>query len=150
MRTHGILVAATAVALLALGCTSSKESAPEEPMDQPAAAKPEPAAAPSEPVAVKDPAVEAQEIFQARCVTCHGENGKGDGPGSAALNPKPRDYTSPEWQKSVTDEHIAKVIVGGGTAVGLSALMPPNPDLAAKPQVVEALVQVVRNLGTKN
>lgn len=151
MRELGIIVGAFLVCLLALGCTSSsKESAPEEPMDQPAAATPEPEAAPSEPVAAKDPAVEAQEIFQARCVTCHGENGKGDGPGSAALNPKPRDYTSPEWQKSVTDEHIAKIIVGGGTAVGLSALMPPNPDLADKPEVVAALVQVVRNLGTEN
>ena len=91
--------------------------------------------------------MEAEEIFQTRCAVCHGKTGKGDGPGSAGLNPKPRDYSSPEWQKSVTDEHISKIIVGGGTAVGLSALMPPNPDLVDKPEVVEALVVVVRNLG---
>ncbi|MEM7136764.1 MAG: cytochrome c [Myxococcota bacterium] len=145
MRLNGIIIGVVAVGTLALGC-SSKEAAPaSEPAEEKAA--PAPAPAPSEPVAAKDPAVEAQEIFQARCVTCHGENGKGDGPGSAALNPKPRDYTSAKWQKSVTDEHIAKVIVGGGTAVGLSALMPPNPDLADKPEVVAALVTVVRNLG---
>ncbi|MEM8609565.1 MAG: cytochrome c [Myxococcota bacterium] len=151
MREQETIVWAVLVCFMAMGCTSSpKEAAPEEPMDQPAAVAPEPAAAPSEPVAAKDPSVEAQEIFQARCVTCHGANGKGDGAASAALNPKPRDYTSPEWQKSVTDDHIAKVIVGGGGAVGLSALMPANPDLADQPEVVDALVALVRNLGNNN
>ncbi|MDH3202198.1 MAG: c-type cytochrome [Myxococcales bacterium] len=146
MREEGIYIAAFLVCLAAFGCTS-KKAAPAE-LEQ-AAAEPtaEPEAAPSEPVAVKDPVVEAEEIFNARCVTCHGEKGKGDGPGSAALNPKPRDYTSVEWQKSVTDEHIKTIIIGGGTAVGLSPLMPPNPDLTDKPEVVAALVAVVRNLG---
>ncbi len=145
MREEGICVAALVVCLATFGCTP-KEAAPAEP-ERAAEPAPAPEAAPSEPVAVKDPAVEAEEIFKARCVTCHGEKGKGDGPGSAALNPKPRDYTSAEWQKSVTDEHIEKIIIGGGTAVGLSALMPPNPDLTDKPEVVAALVAVVRNLG---
>ena len=142
-----VVFSALIASVVFVGCTSDKAPAAPE---QEAAKTPAPTAAPaapSEPVAAKSPTEEAQEIFQARCVTCHGANGKGDGPGSAALNPKPRDYTSPEWQKSVTDEHIEKVIVGGGTAVGLSPLMPPNPDLANKPEVVAALVQVVRNLG---
>ena len=147
MRHEGIFIIAIALGLAVIGCTS-KEAAP--PKEEPAAAAPtpKPEAAPSAPVAAADPATEAKEIFQARCVTCHGANGKGDGPGSAALNPKPRDYTSAEWQASVTDEHIAKIIIGGGPAVGLSALMPPNPDLADKPEVVAALVTVVRNLGS--
>lgn len=148
MRREGIYIVALVVCFAAFGCTS-KDPAPAEPKEAVAEAEPtpEPAAAPSEPVVAKDPAVEAEEIFKVRCVTCHGEKGKGDGPGSAALNPKPRDYTSTEWQKSVTDDHIEKIIVGGGTAVGLSPLMPPNPDLTDKPEVVEALVVVVRNLG---
>jgi len=150
MREEGIYIAAVVVCLAAFGCTS-KDAAPAEPKEAAIKAEPtpEPEAAPSEPVAAKDPAVEAAEIFKARCVTCHGEQGKGDGPGSAALNPKPRDYTSVEWQKSVTDEHIETIIVGGGASVGLSPLMPPNPDLADRPEVVEALVSVVRNLGSK-
>ncbi len=147
MPRERIYIAAMVVCFAFFGCTS-KDTPPAEPKEAPAAAEPapEPTAAPSEPVAAKDPAVEAEEIFKARCVTCHGEKGKGDGPGSAALNPKPRDYTSAEWQKSVTDDHIKQIIVGGGTAVGLSPLMPPNPDLTDKPEVVEALVAVVRNL----
>lgn len=143
MRREAIYMVALAACLVVLGC-SKQEEAPSAPPEEPVRAEP---AAPSEPVAAKEPAVEAQEIFQSRCVTCHGENGKGDGPGSAALNPKPRDYTSADWQKSVTDDHIKKIILEGGPAVGLSPLMPPNPDLKDKPEVVDALVKVVRNLG---
>ncbi len=96
-----------------------------------------------------DAAAEAKEIFSTRCATCHGPQGKGDGPAGAALNPKPRAFSDPAWQKSVTDEHIEKIIVGGGTAVGKSAMMPPNPDLASKPDVVKALCAHVRELGGK-
>ncbi len=90
---------------------------------------------------------EAKEIFAQRCSTCHGAGGKGDGAAAAALNPKPRDLTSAEWQKSVTDEHIDKIILGGGAAVGKSPMMPPNADLASKPDVVHAMRQLVRDLG---
>jgi hypothetical protein len=75
--------------------------------------------------------------------------GKGDGAAAAALVPKPRDFTSADWQKSVTDDHLQKVILEGGQSVGLSMLMVPNADLAAKPDVVKALVAHVRGLGAK-
>lgn len=89
----------------------------------------------------------AKEKFTTLCATCHGPDGKGDGPASAALDPKPRSFGDAEWQKSVTDEHISKVIVGGGTAVGMSPLMTPNPDLAApeKAEVLAELVKIVRS-----
>lgn len=81
------------------------------------------------------------------CVACHGNNGHGDGPTAAALNPKPRSFADPEWQKKSTDEHIAKVIVEGGKAAGLSELMPGNPDLASKKEVVDQLVKKIRSFG---
>jgi mono/diheme cytochrome c family protein len=89
-------------------------------------------------------AAAAEQVFTSLCATCHGAGGHGDGALAASLNPKPRDYSDATWQASVTDEHIAKVIVGGGLAVGKSPLMPPNPDLANKPDVVQALVAKVR------
>lgn len=92
---------------------------------------------------------EAQKMFRARCVACHGERGKGDGPGSAALNPKPRDYTNVAWQRSVTDEQIKSTIVMGGAAVGKSPIMPANPDLQSKEDVVAGLVTIVRSFGGK-
>jgi len=122
------------------GCTS-KDAAPAEQKAAEPAPAPEPAAEPA-----SDPVAEADEIFQSRCTVCHGEGGKGDGPGSAALDPKPRDFTSDEWQASVTDEHIQKIIVYGGSAVGKAPTMPANPDLDAKPEVVAELVKHVRSL----
>ncbi|WP_224362384.1 urate hydroxylase PuuD [Hyalangium versicolor] len=93
------------------------------------------------------PAEEARAVFTQRCVPCHGPEGRGNGPSSAALNPKPRNYHDVEWQKSVTDEGIAKTILGGGMAVGKSDIMPANPDLEQKPEVVSELVKLLRSFG---
>lgn len=106
------------------------------------------AAAPAAPKAMdaQAAAAEAQQIFETRCFTCHGKEGAGDGPGSGALTPPPRNFQDPEWQASVTDEHIAQIIKFGGAAVAKSPAMPGNPDLTSKPEVVSALVQKVRSL----
>ncbi|MEO8137278.1 MAG: c-type cytochrome [Betaproteobacteria bacterium] len=92
---------------------------------------------------------EAQDIFKNRCTICHGESGKGDGPAGAALNPKARNWTDAAWQKATPDEEIEKAILGGGQAVGKSVMMPANPDLANKPEVVKALSQIVRSFSGK-
>ncbi|UCH28988.1 MAG: cytochrome c [Myxococcales bacterium] len=123
-----------------MGCTS-KDAAPAEPKAAEPAPAPEPAAEPA-----GDPVAEAQDIYKNRCTVCHGVTGKGDGDGSAALDPKPRDFTSPEWQAEVTDDHLTKIIVYGGAAVGKAPTMPANPDLDAKPEVVAELVKFIRGL----
>lgn len=92
---------------------------------------------------------EARDIFAGRCTPCHGEQGKGDGAASAGLDPKPRNFTLAEWQDSVTDEHIEKIIKYGGAAVQKSAAMPGNPDLSSKPAVIAALRLFVRGLRDK-
>ena len=122
------------------GCTS-KDAAPAEPKAAEPAPAPTPAAEPA-----GDPVAEAMGLFEDRCAVCHGLSGKGDGDGSAALDPKPRDFTSTEWQAEVTDDHLKKIIVYGGLAVGKAATMPPNPDLDAKPEVVAELVKLIRGL----
>lgn len=109
------------------------------------AAVPTVAAAPAKVYA--SPAEEAQAVFKQRCVPCHGPEGRGNGPSSAALNPKPRNYHDAAWQKSVTDEHIAKTILEGGMAVGKSDIMPSNPDLEQKPEVIKELVKMLRAFG---
>lgn len=150
MRLNPIGLLIVGCCLAAFGCTS-KETAPAEQKAESAAPEPEKTAPEPEKteVAAMDPAAEAQQIFQSRCTVCHGQDGKGDGPGAAALNPKPRNYTNEEWQKSVTDEHLHETIVKGGQAMGLSAGMPPNPDLADKPEVVDELVKIVRGFAGK-
>lgn len=95
-----------------------------------------------------DPAAQAEaaKIYLQRCQTCHGPGGAGDGPGAADLNPKPRNLQDAAWQASVDDAYIEKIIKLGGAAVGKSAGMPPNPDLATNEPVVKALRAKVRSL----
>jgi mono/diheme cytochrome c family protein len=91
----------------------------------------------------------AHEIYRTRCVLCHGESGKGDGPGAMALDPRPRDFGDAAWQSTVTDEYVERIIARGGVAVGKSPSMPPNPDLQGKPEVLRALRQLVRGFVKK-
>ncbi len=95
----------------------------------------------------KSPADEAKEILTQRCEVCHGPKGDGNGPGGAALNPKPRNFTDAKWQKETADDRMMKVIVEGGPSVGLNVLMTPNPDLKGKDAVLKELVKLVRAYG---
>ncbi len=88
-----------------------------------------------------------EPTFQSLCASCHGAAGKGDGVAAAALTPRPRNFSDPQWQKSVTDAQIRKAILEGGLSVGKSPLMPPNPTLAEKPQTLDALVRQIRSFG---
>lgn len=139
-----------ALALTTTACQGDKKPAAPAKTAKAATSKPakkaEPKPAEAKPAAAGDAAAaEAKTVYTTRCATCHGAGGMGDGPASAALNPKPRTLTDAAWQDKVTDEHIAKVIVEGGGAVGLSVMMAANPDLKAKPEVVKGLVKIVRS-----
>jgi mono/diheme cytochrome c family protein len=125
----------------ALGC-SREEKAVVSPATTAAAPPP----APATPAGGADATAEAAKIFAERCVTCHGSQGAGDGPASAGLTPRPRNFQDPAWQQSVTDAPLEQIIQYGGAAVGLSPAMPANPDLTSRPAVVAALRQHVRDL----
>lgn len=140
LRISGAAATALVAAILACG---SAEREPAKPA-APATPAPEPAAPPPAPSQTAE--TKAQQIFISRCAVCHGPQGAGDGPGSAGLSPPPRDFRDAQWQASVSDEHIAKIVVQGGPAVGKSPLMPPNPDLTGQPEVVAALVTHIRSL----
>lgn len=138
-KTFGVLCVLGSLAVVAC----SKNEAQPEPAK--AAAEPAaPAAAAPAPDPVAEAAYAAKTMFQSKCVVCHGSSGVGDGPGAAALNPKPRAFADGAWQTSVTDDQIENTILMGGAAVGKSPAMPGNPDLQAKPEVVKELVKIVR------
>jgi mono/diheme cytochrome c family protein len=148
MRTAGTLGAIILV-LAAAACDKSQSTG------SPSAAPPSTETTTAAPVAENNGgggneeigAAKAKEIFKARCATCHGNEGRGDGPGAITLNPKPRNYHDKDWQAKVTDDEITKAITYGGAAVGKSPAMPANPDLDSQPQVVSALVHIVRDYG---
>jgi cytochrome c oxidase cbb3-type subunit I/II len=45
-------------------------------------------------VATQEIIAHGKQAYTKRCVGCHGEKGDGNGPATAFLNPKPRDFTS--------------------------------------------------------
>ncbi len=125
--------------LVAAGCSKPKPAPGADETESPAGAAGTTAAGPVTPDVEK-----GKEVFNQRCVPCHGSTGHGDGPASASLNPKPRKFADGSWQSQVTDDYIEKIIQLGGAAVGKSPAMPSNPDLQSQPQVVAGLRTVVR------
>jgi cytochrome c553 len=91
----------------------------------------------------------AKAYFAQTCSLCHGADGSGNGPMAAQLNPRPRNYTDPTWQASVSDDEIKQIILVGGQGVGKSNSMPPNPGLKNDPALLDGLVKIIRGFGKK-
>jgi len=139
MNTRHLVLLLGLSAIAAVGaCSKNEASSTTQRKNSVAAAEPEPTI----------DVAQAKTIYQERCSACHGANGRGDGPGSMALNPKPRNYTDKSWQATVSDEQIKRTITYGGAAVGKSPIMPASPDLEQKPEVVNGLVKIVRQFGS--
>jgi mono/diheme cytochrome c family protein len=71
-----------------------------------------------------DAATAGAEIFKNNCTACHGEQGHGDGPAGAALNPAPKNL--PELASTVGDDYLFwRVSVGksGTSMVGWKGIL---------------------------
>ncbi len=53
-------------------------------------------------------------VFSANCAACHGELGRGDGPAAATMNPRPRNFTSPDGWKNGYDLPAIYLTLGVG------------------------------------
>jgi mono/diheme cytochrome c family protein len=97
------------------------------------------------PVAHAADAEQGKKLYGQFCSTCHGQSGKGDGPGAAALNPKPRDHTDKEYMSKMSDEEMMKVIKNGGASIGKSPLMPPW-GASLKDDQIQDVIAYIRTL----
>jgi high-affinity iron transporter len=88
-------------------------------------------------------------LFVKYCQLCHGPTGHGDGPGSVALNPKPRNFTQPSQFRSKNDDEVFQVISKGGAARKLSAAMPPW-GTTLKPAQIWQLIAFVRTFPARD
>ncbi len=136
------LVIAIPFALAVLAGACGKNSQPPPPSTGSPLAEKE-----SGPSAPAGQPSQAQAMFNTVCVMCHGPDGTGNGPAAASLNPKPRNYTDPAWQASVTDDQIKDIILKGGAGVGKSPMMPGQPQLGDHPDVLDGLVKIIRGFG---
>ena len=89
------------------------------------------------------------DVYQHYCQTCHGDTGAGDGFNAFNLDPHPRDLSDPGFQKGKTDADLTEALKRGGSAVGLSPLMPPwGRTLSARQ--VDDVVLYLRTLRRKS
>jgi mono/diheme cytochrome c family protein len=96
------------------------------------------------PVAADKKAASAEngkKIAMQNCAPCHGQQGKGDGPGAAALPKKPADWTSKAVQTEAEGSLFVKITDG-------NAPMPPWASLPEKDRW--DLVNYIKTLGKKS
>lgn len=65
-----------------------------------------------------------KEQYQTHCASCHGKEGKGDGPDAEDLDPKPADHTNGKAMNRLRNNYLFTLIKNGGKAVGKSDQMP--------------------------
>jgi mono/diheme cytochrome c family protein len=82
-----------------------------------------------------------QQIWEERCIVCHGEDGKAQTKKGREL--KAKDFTRPKWQKHTTDEEIVSAITGG-----IAKKMPAFKDKLSAEEI-RALVPFLRAFGSK-
>jgi mono/diheme cytochrome c family protein len=83
-----------------------------------------------------------QQLYLQTCATCHGPDGKGDGPGGKGLKPAPRNFTlAAGWKNGFQVESIYRTLDEGIKGSSMVAYK----DLRRKDRM--ALVHLVRSLG---
>ena len=134
-RRLAMLLAASALAA-ATACASEDGSSDPAPDVKAPASK----ASASVTPAVMD---RGRALYKANCVACHGESGRGDGPGAGVFKPPPRDHTDKAYMSTLSDKEIGDIIKMGGAIKG-KPLMPSNPQIGGDD--LAALVAYVRSL----
>jgi cytochrome c oxidase cbb3-type subunit 3 len=85
---------------------------------------------------------EGMSIYRHYCVTCHGEQGGGDGFNAYNLDPKPRSLADSAFQVQHSDSDLVSAIRSGGGAVGLSTGMPPWGRTLSERQILNVVTYV--------
>ncbi len=96
-----------------------------------------------------EPDAKSVRLFQSKCASCHGEDGKAATAKGKELGIK--SMASAEWQKQITDEKIKSTISAETTAKaadGKEVKVHGYGD-KLKPEQLDALVTVVRSFGAK-
>ena len=79
-------------------------------------------AAYDQPVAGLDAAdaTRGKALYDQHCASCHGADGKGDGPAAAGLNPPPADFTDAFHSRFYSDAGRVRIIQRGSPGTAMS------------------------------
>jgi mono/diheme cytochrome c family protein len=95
----------------------------------------------ADPGSAGDPGA-GKQVFEQNCVICHGASGNGDGPGSAALNPKPANFNDHSRFSQIDEATRLKAVSEGGASVGASPFMPPFKEVLTEQQIHDVLAYI--------
>ena len=98
MKKFGYLILISLFVLTACGSNASFNST-----QAPLATVPAEYAGKTNPLG-SDAAIAGADVFKTNCVTCHGDNGEGDGIASQSLDPKPANLI--DLSKQVGDDYL--------------------------------------------
>jgi mono/diheme cytochrome c family protein len=83
-----------------------------------------------------------QELFQKYCATCHGDNGEGDGPAAASLDPPPQNLQ--KSQSLLRDDYLYWRISEGGSMEPFKSSMPPWKSVLEEDEIWE-IIEYIRS-----
>jgi mono/diheme cytochrome c family protein len=102
------------------------------------------AASTASPVMMRDLEL-GRQLYATHCAACHGPEGRGDGPSSAAFATKPSNLTDGRLMNALPDEFLVNIIRHGGPAEGLAPTMPPF-DRTLSAEQIRQVVGYVRSV----
>lgn len=62
-----------------------------------------------------------QVSYKTNCAVCHGDNGDGNGPAGASLNPKSRNFITEKYKFGTKPEQVFKTISEGSKNTSMAA-----------------------------
>jgi mono/diheme cytochrome c family protein len=89
-----------------------------------------------------------RELYKTHCLRCHGDKGRGDGPGAAQLSAEPADLSDPVFQSLLTDGEIFWKM-STGRRKGKEVLMPAMAEKIPAEEDRWKVVAYVRSLAAK-
>jgi high-affinity iron transporter len=84
-------------------------------------------------------------LYLERCSPCHGEQGHGDGPTAAALEPKPRNFGDAAFWRGRSIDDLRKIVLGGKPGT----MMPPFQGVLTDAEI-DAVTQHLRSFEPKS
>jgi cytochrome c5 len=77
-----------------------------------------------------------KNLFLEKCQLCHGAGGEGNGPAAIAYNPRPANFTDPNFWKDAPEKKIAEAVKNG------YKIMPP---VDLKADEVQAIIDYMEH-----
>ncbi len=88
----------------------------------------------------------AKTFKSMKCASCHGKDGKGQGPAAKAMKIKAADWTDKAAMSELKDQYLKDIISKGGKALKMSKRM-PGYQKKLKSGDLENLLAYIRSLG---